>query len=38
MEMLDKILYKFFGWIDNACEKIFSKIAGPRCKCKNKKK
>ena len=22
MEMLDKILYKFFGWIDNVARKI----------------
>ena len=36
--MLDKFCYKFFGGIDNICEWIANKLAGPRCKCKKKKK
>ena len=47
MEMLDKILYKFFGWIDNVARKIddvltfdftnFSKRNKKKCKCGKKK-
>ena len=36
--MLDKFCYKFFGSIDNICEWIANKLAGPRCKCKKNKK
>ena len=46
MEMLDKIIYKFFGWIDRLNEKIndvltmdftnFSK-RNKKCKCGKKK-
>ena len=35
--MLDKFCYKFFGGLDNICEWIAKKLAGKRCKCKNKK-
>ena len=46
MEMLDKIIYKFFGWIDNQFQKVenvltmdftnFSK-RNKKCKCGKKK-
>jgi phage tail protein X len=36
--MIDKICYKFFAKIDNVCEWIANKLAGPRCKCGKKKK
>ena len=46
MEMLDKIIYKFFGWIDDLNQKIndvltmdftnFSK-RNKKCKCGKKK-
>ena len=46
MEMLDKIIYKFIGWIDTLNEKLndvltmdytnFSK-RNKKCKCGNKK-
>jgi hypothetical protein len=32
--MIDRFCYKFFGTLDNICEWIAKKIAGPRCKCK----
>ena len=35
--MIDKLFYKFFSAMDNICEWIANKIAGPRCKCKKKK-
>ena len=47
MEMLDKIIYKFFGWIDDLNQKIndvltmdftnFSKRENKKCKCGKKK-
>ena len=47
MEMLDKIIYKFFGWIDDQFKKIedifnmdftnFSKRNKKKCKCGKKK-
>ena len=36
--MIDKFLYAFFGGLDRLCEAVANKLAGPRCKCKNKKK
>ena len=36
--MLDRFLYKFFGKLDNLCEWIANKLAGPRCKCGRKRK
>ena len=36
--MLDKILYKFFGAIDNLFERIDNFLFAPRCKSKKKKK
>ena len=36
--MLDKYIIKFLETIDNACEWIANKLAGPRCKCGKKKK
>ncbi len=46
MEMLDKIIYKFFGWIDDQFKKIedifnmdftnFSKRNKKKCKCGKK--
>ena len=35
--MLDRMLYKFFGAIDNLFERINNFLFSPRCKCKNKK-
>ena len=35
--MIDRSCYKLFGFIDNICEWIANKLAGQRCKCKNKK-
>ena len=35
--MLDKVLYKFFGSIDNLFEHINNFLFAPRCKCNNKK-
>ena len=36
--MLDRMLYKFFGAIDNLFERINNFLFAPRCKCKKKKK
>ena len=36
--MLDKFLYKFFGAVDNLCQRIDNFLFAPRCKCKKKKK
>ena len=36
--MLDRMLYKFFGAIDNLFEHINNFLFAPRCKCKKKKK
>ena len=36
--MLDKYIIRFLETIDNACEWIANKLAGPRCKCGKKKK
>jgi len=36
--MLDRFLYKVFGKLDDLCEWVANKLAGPRCKCKKKKK
>ena len=35
--MIDRIIYKFFGILDNLVAGI-DRIFGPRCKCKKKKK
>ena len=35
--MIDKICYNFFSMMDDICEWVAKKIAGPRCKCKKKK-
>ena len=35
--MIDKICYNFFSMMDDICEWVATKIAGPRCKCKKKK-
>ena len=36
--MLDKYIIKACEAIDNFCEYIANKLAGPRCKCGKKKK
>ena len=36
--MIDKYIIKFCIIIDNLCEWIVNKLAGPRCKCGKKKK
>ena len=36
--MLDKMLYKFFGAIDNLFQRIDNFLFAPRCKCGKKKK
>ena len=36
--MLDRFLYNVFGKLDDLCEWIANKLAGPRCKCCKKKK
>ena len=36
--MIDKFCWKFFSVMDNICEWIANKLAGPRCQCKKKKK
>ncbi len=36
--MIDRFLLRFFGSIDNACEWVATKLSGPRCKCKKKKR
>ena len=36
--MLDRMLYKFFGAIDNLFERINNFLFAPRCKCKKRKK
>ena len=36
--MIDRFIYKFCGFIDDFCESIANILAGPRCKCKKKKK
>ena len=36
--MIDKIFYKFFSTVDNICEWVAKKIAGPRCECKKRNK
>ena len=36
--MLDKYIIKACEVIDNVCEWIANKLAGPRCKCGKKKK
>jgi hypothetical protein len=38
MEMLDKIVYKFFGWIDNQFQKVEDVLTFNFCSCKKKKK
>ncbi len=38
MEMLDKIVYKFFGWIDDISRKIDDVLTFNFCSCKKKKK
>jgi hypothetical protein len=38
MEMLDKIVYKFFGWIDNQFQKVEDVLTFDFCSCKKKKK
>ena len=35
--MIDRFLYNMFSKIDDICEWIANKIAGPRCQCKKKK-
>ena len=35
--MIDKYILKFCGLLDNMCEWIANKLAGPRCQCKKKK-
>jgi|TARA_B100000902_G_scaffold118260_1_gene118833 hypothetical protein len=35
--MIDKYILKFCGLLDNTCEWIANKLAGPRCQCKKKK-
>ena len=36
--MIDKFIYNFFGTLDRIFEAIATKLAGPRCQCKKKKK
>jgi len=36
--MIDRLIYNFFGGLDNICEWIANKLAGPRCQCKKKRK
>ena len=36
--MIDMFFYKFFSSLDRLCEAIATKLAGPRCQCKKKKK
>jgi len=36
--MIDKYIIKTCEVIDNVCEWIANKLAGPRCKCGKKKK
>jgi hypothetical protein len=36
--MIDKFIYNFFGTLDRIFESIATRLAGPRCKCKKKKK
>ena len=36
--MIDRFVYKCCGFIDDFCEYIANMLAGPRCKCKKKKK
>jgi len=36
--MLDRFLYNVFGKLDDLCEWIANKLAGPRCECRKKKK
>jgi hypothetical protein len=36
--MVDKLLLKFFGWIDNLNEKINDLLTFKLCSCKKKKK
>ena len=35
--MIDKVIYKFFGILDNSIAWVENLLA-PRCKCKKKKK
>ena len=36
--MIDRFFYKFFGAIDNVCDKVINWFTAPRCKCKVKVK
>ena len=36
--MIDRLFYKFFGAIDNVCDKVINWFTAPRCKCKLKGK
>jgi hypothetical protein len=36
--MVDKLLLKFFGWIDSLSEKISDLLTFKLCSCKKKKK
>jgi len=38
MEMLDRIFYKFFSWIDDQFKKVDDVLTFDFCSCKKKKK
>jgi hypothetical protein len=36
--MIDRFIYNFFGGLDWLCNAIATRLAGPRCECKKKKR